>query len=109
MSIGEIPMLMILEYFYIERVGGSDGFWQNPLVAANNLLTILAMIGLLISACNLMYDNTRNEMEKPCFVKGIGTVDGKLDLFELYSRFHFYYILSSKMKKTGVKNHSSLG
>ena len=49
------------------------------------------MIGLLISACNLMYDNTRNEMEKPCFVKGIGTVDGKLDLFELYSRFHMIF------------------
>ena len=71
---------------YIERVGGSDNFWQNPLVAANNILTILAMVGLLISACNLLYDNTQNEMDQRSFVKGVGAPDGELDVFELYTR-----------------------
>ena len=55
-------------YFYVERVGGSDDFFQNKLIAANNILTILAMVGLLISAINLIYDNTRQEMEQRCTV-----------------------------------------
>ena len=55
-------------YFYVERVGGSDDFFQNKLIAANNILTILAMLGLLISAINLIYDNTRQEMEQRCTV-----------------------------------------
>ena len=78
---------------YIERVGGSDNFWQNPLVAANNILTILAMVGLLISACNLLYDNIEDEMEQRNVVEGVGAPDGELDLFELYTFFSVISIM----------------
>ena len=43
------------------------------------------MIGLLISACNLLYDNTQQKMEQRCYVNGVGAPDGELDLFELYT------------------------
>jgi hypothetical protein len=44
----EIPMLMILEYFYVERPLGSDGFFDNYLIATNNILTIFEIFVLLI-------------------------------------------------------------
>ena len=43
------------------------------------------MVGLLISACNLIYDNITIEMKQRNFVKGVGAPDGELDLFELYT------------------------
>ena len=84
---------MYLVPLYIERVGGSDNFWQNPLVAANNILTIIAMGFFFISACNLLYDNVRNEMEQRNIVEGVGAPDGKLDLFELYTCLSVFSIM----------------
>ena len=56
---GEIPMLMILEYFYVERPLGSDGFFDNRLIAANNILTTLEIGRLTLAspAINMVVDN----------------------------------------------------
>ena len=91
---------------YIERVGGSDKFWSNPVVAANNILTILAMVGLLISACNLIYDNVQNEMEQRSFVRGVGAPDGELDLFELYTFFSVISIMGALALRVYVNTAS---
>ena len=53
------------------------------------------MVGLLISACNLLYDNTQIEMDQRSFVRGVGAPDGELDLFELYTFFSVISIMGA--------------
>ena len=44
---------MILEYFYVERPLGSDGFFDNPLIAINNVLTGLQVVMLFLATADL--------------------------------------------------------
>ena len=41
---GELPLLMLIEYFYVERPLGSDGFFENILIAVYNILTDVEIV-----------------------------------------------------------------
>ena len=80
---GEIPLLMILEYFYVERPLGSDGFFDNYLIATNNILTSIEIVFLLMATIDMVVDNVGDSEDRPIVeAKGIGSPDGRLNLFE---------------------------
>ena len=80
----EIPLIMILEYFYVERPLGSDGFFENKWIAWNNFLTSIEIIFLLAATIDLIADNFRERDGAPqSEAKGVGAPDGRLDFFEI--------------------------
>ena len=81
---GEIPMLMILEFFYVERPLGSDGFFQNPLISINNFLTSFEIFVLLMAATDILIDNLIDSKGRPLKeAEGVGAPDGRIDLMEV--------------------------
>jgi hypothetical protein len=81
---GEIPLLMILEYFFVERPLGSDGFFANGWIATNNILTSIHIVLLILATIDVIVDNVIERDGKAQFeAKGIGSPDGRLDLFEV--------------------------
>ena len=74
---------MILEYFYVERPLGSDGFFENSLIATNNILTSLEILFLLMAMIDMTVDNAEDSGDRSIVeAKGIGSPDGRLNLFE---------------------------
>ena len=55
----ETPVLMILEYFFVERLASSDSFTENKLILLNNVMTLVFVLGLLVGAIDLLAANTR--------------------------------------------------
>ena len=47
-----LPAMTILEYFYVERMGGSDSFIENILIILNNVITLLFMTDLSMRITN---------------------------------------------------------
>ena len=74
---------MILEYFYVERPLGSDGFFDNRLIAANNILTTLEIVMLILATLDMVADNLIDTKDRRLIeAKGVGTPDGRIDMFE---------------------------
>ena len=44
-----IPILNLLEYLFVERMGPVDGFWDNMLIATNNIINVLFILVILKS------------------------------------------------------------
>ena len=44
-----IPILNILEYFFVERMSPVDGFWDNMFIAANNIVNVCFILVILKS------------------------------------------------------------
>ena len=57
LTTGELPLLMLIEYFYVERPLGSDGFFENKLIAVNNILTAAEIVMLILACINIIVDN----------------------------------------------------
>ena len=75
---------MILEYFYVERLLGSDGFFDNRLVAMNNILTTFEIVVLVLMTVDMVVDNLKYEFSAISPRRaGVGAPDGKLDLLEI--------------------------
>jgi len=76
-SMIEIPCMMLLEYFYHERLTSSDSFFENRMIAINNLFTLIFVFSLaMMSFDYLMGQVTFQESDH-------GDMDGKLSVIEL--------------------------
>ena len=47
---------MIIEYFFVERPLGSDGFFDNTWIALNNILTAIQILLLAAAPIDMIYD-----------------------------------------------------
>ena len=46
-AMAEVPMNMLLEYFFHERLTSSDGIFENKMVGLNNVVTLIFVTALL--------------------------------------------------------------
>merc|ERR1712071_22825 len=106
LTTGELPLLMLLEYFYVERPLGSDVFFENNWIAINNVLTAFEIIVLILACIDIIADNIKHSGIETGFrlnipmdpmdpsgaqglltqeldAEGIGRPDGKLDMMEV--------------------------
>ena len=83
MRIGEIPLIMLLQYFYVERPLGSDGFFDNSLIATNNIVTSFEIGVLSMATTDIIVDNLIDSKERPLTeAEGVGAPDGRIDVME---------------------------
>ena len=47
-AMAEVPMNMLLEFFFHERLTSSDGFFDNKMVCLNNVVTLVFVVTLLL-------------------------------------------------------------
>ena len=59
LSSGPLPLLCLLEYFYVERMTQNDDIFENHLVTANNILAIVGQIALFFEVINFMINNLK--------------------------------------------------
>ena len=61
MSAGELPIMMVLQYFYVEAMTNfsviAEGFFSNPLVAINNIVMCFCSLTFLQCCVNMVIDN----------------------------------------------------
>lgn len=80
-SMMELPSLMLLEFFFHERLTSSDGLFSNKMVALNNIFTLFFVLSLAV----VSFDFFMAQVTKP--KNGVhfdsGKQDGKLELHEL--------------------------
>ena len=46
-AMAEVPMNMLLEFFFHERLTSSDGFFDNKMIGLNNVVTLVFVATLL--------------------------------------------------------------
>ena len=61
MSAGELPIMMVLQYFYVEAMTNfsviAEGFFSNPFVAVNNIVMCFCSFTFLQCCVNMVLDN----------------------------------------------------
>jgi len=81
-SFVEVPVMMILEYFFHERFLSSDSFAENTLVLMNNILTFIFVLSLASLAVDFVYSNIR-PTPFGSYEENSGTANGELTIEEL--------------------------
>lgn len=96
-SMIEIPVLMVLEFFFVERLLEPDNFFANYAVAINNILTLIFILGLSVSCIDFLMAQISKE-------GNLHNQDGKLDLHELLTVFCSALLLMSSSIRVYVNS-----
>ena len=78
-AMAEVPMNMLLEYFFHERLTSSDGIFENKMVGLNNVVTLIFVTALLFVSIDFLMAQIIPESENVVD----DDRDGKLQLNEL--------------------------
>ena len=79
-AMAEVPINMLLEFFFHERLTSSDGIFDNKMVGLNNVITLIFVTTLLFVSFDFFMAQIISE-------DGYSDQDGKLELHELLTIF----------------------
>ena len=80
-AMAEVPMNMLLEFFFHERLTSSDGIFDNKMVGLNNVMTLIFVVALLFVSIDFFMAQIKPESGLT-FAR---SQDGKLELHELFT------------------------